>query len=129
MDTVTGATATFNPLLVPDNAEYGAGGTVAGSAGCSTPNPICGPGAYGAQNSEPASLLAVLGDPFYNMNINDTYFDMLTIFDLTGATIVSESIVVNAGTGASVPEPASLALFGAGIAGLATIRRKKKARA
>lgn len=101
-DVGNGTTGSFNPLLIPDNALFGSPATA-------------------AQNSEAlsfASIAAAFGDPGFDLNANDTYDFTLELFDVTGAPVAENSIVVVAGTGAPVPEPSSIALFGAGLLAL-----------
>ncbi|MGA9869440.1 MAG: PEP-CTERM sorting domain-containing protein [Acetobacteraceae bacterium] len=96
----TGTTGSFDPTLIPDNA------TVDDT---------------GFQNSEGlrfASIAAVLGDPDYDVNANDTYLFTLS----TSAGSVTERVVVGSG---AVPEPASLAVLGVGLLGLAFTRKRR----
>jgi hypothetical protein len=114
----------FDVLGILDNAEYGAGGV------CS-PAIICGPasGFSAFQNSEALSFAAVagaLGDSGYDVNANDTYVFTLEAFNKAGALLGTNTINVVAGKGAAVPEPVTLSLFGAGLAGLTVMRRRKK---
>jgi hypothetical protein len=105
-DAVTHVTGSGNPLAIPDNAKFG---TTA------------------VQNSESGSFLAaVAGDASFSDLVNDTYTFTLDIFNANDALIASDTIVVQAGTGAPVPEPASLALLGTGILGMAIVRRRRK---
>lgn len=96
----TGTTGSFDPTLIPDNATVGD---------------------YGFQNSEGlrfAAIAAALGDPGYDVNANDTY--LLTLS--TSAGSVTERVVVGSG---AVPEPASLAVLGVGLLGLAITRKRR----
>jgi hypothetical protein len=65
-------------------------------------------------------------DPAFDPIANDTY-----IFTLTAkvGTDLTDSVQMTdiAGTGATVPEPSSLALFGVGLIGLARVMRRKRA--
>lgn len=101
----TGTTGSFDPTLIPDNAKDGD---------------------FGFQNSEGlrfASIRTALGDPGYDVSANDTY--LITLATSVGS--VSEKIVV--GSGAAVPEPASLAVVGIGLLGLAIVRKRRGATA
>jgi hypothetical protein len=123
-DVGLGTTGSFDVLGIPDNSEYGAGGVC-------TPAILCGAasGYYAFQNSEALSFAAVagaLGDPGYDINANDTYIFTLEAFDKAGALLGTNTINVVAGTGAVIPEPITLSLFGAGFAGLAIVRRRRK---
>ena len=111
-DVGNGTTGSFNPLLIPDNSYFGSPATA-------------------AQNSEALSFAAVaaaFGDPGFNLNANDTYDFTLELLTAAGGPIAEDTIVVVAGRGASVPEPATIALFGAGLLalfGFGTLSRRK----
>jgi hypothetical protein len=126
-DVGLGKSGFFDPLAIPDNAEFGAGGV------CS-PAFLCGAssGFYAFQNSEALSFAAVaaaLGDPGYNINANDTYVFTLQAFNSNAALLGSDTITVVAGKGATpIPEPVTLSLFGAGFAGIAALRRRRKSK-
>ncbi len=63
-----------------------------------------------------------------NSSVNGTYDIYLEAWDSTGSTLLARTdIQIIAGTGgAPVPEPTTMLLFGAGIAGLAAVGRKKR---
>jgi len=122
-DVGLGTTGFFDVLAIPDNTLYGTGGTCTPSITCTTAN------YFAFQNSEALSFAAVaaaLNDPGYDMNADDTYIFTLEAFNQAGALLGSNTINVVAGKGAAVPEPLTLSLFGAGFAGLAVMRRRKK---
>ena len=122
-DVGLGTTGFFDVLAIPDNTLYGTGGTCTPSITCTTSN------YFAFQNSEALSFAAVaaaLNDPGYDMNADDTYIFTLEAFNQAGALLGSNTINVVAGKGAAVPEPLTLSLFGAGFAGLAVMRRRKK---
>ena len=123
-DVGLGTTGSFDLLAIPDNSLFGTGGVC-------TPAILCGPvsGYTAFQNSEALSFAGVagaLGDSGYDLNADDTYIFTLEAFDVAGALLGSNIINVVAGKGAAVPEPVTLSLFGAGVAGLAVMRRRKK---
>jgi len=124
-DVAKGTTGSFDPLaLLPDNSEFGPGGKQVCPACSPTTN-------YAFQNSEAlsfASIAAALGDPGFDMNLNDTYFLTLQVFNVDHTVLGSDTIQINAGTGA-VPEPVTLSLFGAGLCGAAILRRRKNRKA
>lgn len=114
-DVSLGTTGFFDPNIIPDNSRN-ADNTA-------------------FQNSETlsfSSIRALLGDPMYDLNANDTYIFTLDVLDkVTGASLASNSITVVAGTGAptAVPEPLTLSLFAAGLLGAGALRRRKKVQA
>jgi len=96
----TGTTGSFDPTIIPDNATVGD---------------------TGFQNSEGLRfgiIAELLGDPDYDVNANDTYLFTLS----TSAGSVTERVVVGSG---AVPEPASLAVLGVGLLGLAFTRKRR----
>jgi hypothetical protein len=109
VDVGLGTSGCFDPYDIPDNTYTGANL---------------------AQNSEALSfplIAAVLGDPTYDIDANDTYIFTLSITDQAGAQLSSVSATVIAGSGATAspaPEPATLALFGASLAGMGFVKRK-----
>jgi hypothetical protein len=108
-DLTTGATGSYNPLtFLTDDDSYGStpGTTLAGKH-----QPAL-PGDWGAQNSESLSFgFPALGFSPWN---GDSYLITLSVAGVT------DSITVNA-----VPEPASMALVGAGLFALGVIRRRR----
>lgn len=123
-DVANGTTGAFDALLICDNFGYSSSGSDGGSCASSLNASID----YGAQNAEALSYSAIAAaflDPGYNMNQDDTYKFMFSVTckanienNCAGKQLASVDSTVIAGTGASVPEPASIALFGAGLLAL-----------
>lgn len=82
-----------------------------------------------AQNSEALSFLNIktaFGDSGYDINADDTYIFTLNLSDNQGASLGSVSATVITGNGAPTPEPATMALFGASLAGMGWLKRKRR---
>jgi hypothetical protein len=114
-----GTQVSGNPLLgFPDTQGYGTGGVDSPFAAAD----------YAFQNSENL-VFGQFAPLLFDENINDTY---LITLDLSGPNgfIGSVNEIVVAGTGAT-PLPATLPLFasGAGILGVISWRKKRKAKA
>lgn len=116
-DVGTGSSGCMNPLGIGDNAIRG---NVAQNS-----EPL----AFG--NASPDLFALVLNDAAYNVNANDTYDFTLSLMAVTGAPMGQVSATVVTGTGANVPEPPTLALFGTLLLGLGWfgLRRRVAAKA
>jgi len=112
-------TGGFSPFLIPDNTGFGPSGTNVAASNMTTD--------WALQNSEPLSVNGTadsvadaFSDPGFNLNANDTYLISLSVHE-GDILLASDNIVVNAGTGAPVPEPSALALFLPALLGLGFI--------
>jgi hypothetical protein len=110
-DNGTGASISVNPLTAwGDDSGYGA---TAGNTSTAKHSPEQALD-WGAQNSENPSF----GNPAFNPWIADSYTFVLSV-TLPGNVTVSDTMIVQ-----TVPEPMTLALLGAGCAGLLVVRRR-----
>jgi hypothetical protein len=116
---LTGNTC-FGPV---GGVEGSSSSTTAGAANC--PNFSTD---YGIQNSSPGNLFAAIGDSGFNENIADTYDVTLSVYQncvgvgCTPTLLASDTIQINA-----VPEPDTLVIFGAILAGLGYLTHRRRA--
>ncbi len=117
-DLTTGKSFTFNPTLLPDNAQVDKFGTVlCKPKGCPT-----NMNNSGFQNAENLGFGFL---PGYNPNSADYYAITLSAIPLDGSVDPSLTIDVTPKFAAPTPEPSSLMLLGTGILGLAGFSRRK----
>jgi hypothetical protein len=124
-----GATQTLSGPF--DLKNFGDNGTTDGTNTCPGNGVVCaltGP-EVGFQNSEPGTYLASVLDPGFDVNANDTYIFSLEVLGVNGARLGIDTITVVAGTGAAVPEPLTLSMFGAGLVGAIGFARRKAKKA
>lgn len=109
----TGHSASFNPLFVGDNAH------AAGFPGSAQNSEFLG---FGFLNGSPAFNV---GNIDYNNAVNSTYELQWTVSG-TNFAAVTDTIFINQGAGAAVPEPAAWALMLVGFGGLGAVLRSKR---
>lgn len=105
----------FDPIrLIPDNAYWGSGGETAVQSLVTQ---------WGAQNSENLNF-AGFGPPGFDQFADALY--QITLEGFSGnQSVASVQILVNVGNPAQgIPEPGTFALFAAGLAGLAYLKKK-----
>lgn len=135
-DIAKGTSGTYDISTIFDNYDYNGGSVCQGYFALTPPFffPCDATQYFAFQNSEPVAegLIGTLfNDPLIDDSIDDTYIFTLNLSTLAGAPLASDQIIVNAGTGApaGVPEPITLSIFGVGVAGMAAIKRRRKAKA
>lgn len=123
-DVANGTTGSFDVLSIPDNYGWGPSGEDANSGDAN--NSLDASADYGVQNAEALSYSSIAGafnDSGYNMNQNDTYNFLFSVTCKSGTSCAGQQLAsvdstVIAGSGAPVPEPPTLAIFGVGLLGL-----------
>jgi len=133
-DVANGTTGSFDALGIPDNYGYSDSGRDGGDGTALSSTD------WGFQNAETlswASIAGALNDSGFDMNQNDTYKFMFSVARKCTAEVctssseplamVQSTVIAGNGAPASVPEPASIGLFGIGLLALLGLAGRRRA--
>lgn len=116
----TGATYSFNPILLPDNAQVGADACSNNHIGCAYNGANSG-----MQNAENLGFSFLSGPLGFDPNAADNYTITLSALPVNGSN-VDPSVSINVMAEAPTPEPMTQGMVGAGLVGLGLIGGKRR---